>query len=60
LHTGCDKSVRNRTDDISPLNPKNIDLNAGSWKTVLLNRPDSFAVAAPAAVNSAAYTAELN
>ncbi len=60
LHTGCDKSVRNRTDDISPLNPQNIDLNAGSWKTVLLNRPDSFAVAAPAAVNSAAYTAELN
>jgi hypothetical protein len=60
IYTGCNKSVKSRTDDLPPLNPQNIDLNASGWKTVLLTRPDSFAVTAPAATNSSAYIAELN
>jgi len=56
----CSKKVEGVTDNISALNPANIDLAAGNWKTVLLTRPDTFAVAAPAATNSPAYVAELN
>ncbi len=58
--TGCNKEVIGRTDDISALNPANIDLNAGGWKTILLKRPDTFAVNVPALTNSPAYIAELN
>jgi hypothetical protein len=60
MHAGCNKSVKGKTDDLAPLNPQNIDLNAGTWKAVLLTRPDTFAVTAPAATNAAAYVAELN
>src|SRR5271154_1048177 len=56
----CNKSISNVTDNTAPLNPANEDLNAGTWKTVLLTRPDTFAVAAPAATNSPAYVADLN
>jgi PAP2 superfamily len=57
---GCKKSIDGRTDGIAPLNPQNIDLDAGAWKTVLIKRPDTFAVAAPFAITSADYIAELN
>ena len=56
----CNKSVSNRTDNLPALNPASEDLNAGSWKTVLLSRPDTFAVAAPVATTNASYTADLN
>jgi membrane-associated phospholipid phosphatase len=56
----CNKSVSGRTDNLPELNPANEDLNAGSWKTVLLSRPDTFAVAVPAATTSPAYLADLN
>lgn len=56
----CSKKVEGVTDNIAALNPTNIDLAAGNWKTVLLTRPDTFLVAAPAATNSPAYVAELN
>jgi hypothetical protein len=56
----CNKHVSDRTANLSPLSPANIDLNAGGWKTILLSRPDSFAVAAPAATNSPLYLADLN
>lgn len=60
LVTSCSKGITGRTDNAPPLSPANIDLNAGTWKTVLLKRPDTFSVQAPAAVTSAAYIAELN
>jgi hypothetical protein len=60
LTTGCNKEIVGRTDNIAALNPANIDLNAGTWKTILLKRPDTFAVNMPAATNSSAYIAELN
>ncbi len=56
----CNKSISDRTANIGPLNATTTDLNAGTWKTVLLSRPDSFAVAAPAATNSPGYIADLN
>lgn len=54
------KSVSGRTDNAAPLSPVNIDLNAGNWKPVLLTGPTEFPVAAPAAVNTPGYIAELN
>ena len=60
IFLGCKKTIKGRTDDIPALSPQNIDINAGSWKTVLLSRPDSFTIAAPAAVTSSGYVGELN
>jgi hypothetical protein len=56
----CNKSVSDVTSNLSALNPTNEDLNAGTWKPILLSRPDTFAVAAPAATSSPAYAADLN
>ncbi|HTS43586.1 MAG TPA: phosphatase PAP2 family protein [Puia sp.] len=56
----CNKSISDRTANLPPEDPGNLDLTAGSWKTVLLSRPDTFPVAAPAATNSTAYVADLN
>jgi hypothetical protein len=56
----CNKSIEGRTDSLPALSPSNIDINAGNWKMVLLSRPDSFAVATPAATNSPGYLGELN
>ncbi len=56
----CSKKVESRTDNLPALNPSSIDINAGSWKTILLKRPDTFAVAIPLAVNNVNYVAELN
>ncbi|HTR30397.1 MAG TPA: phosphatase PAP2 family protein [Puia sp.] len=56
----CNKSVPDVSSNLSALNPTNEDLNAGTWKPVLLSRPDTFAVAAPAATSSPAYAADLN
>jgi hypothetical protein len=56
----CKKTISGATANIPALDAGNEDLNAGNWKTFLLSRPDSFAVAAPSATNSTAYLAELN
>ncbi len=58
--SACNKSVSDRTANLPPLAPSNQDLNAGSWLPILLSRPDTFAVAAPAATSSPAYAADLN
>ncbi|HTQ64714.1 MAG TPA: phosphatase PAP2 family protein [Puia sp.] len=60
LSIGCKKSISDRTANAPSLQPDNLDLNAGTWKPVLLYRADTFAVAAPAATNSTAYAADLN
>lgn len=57
--TACNKNVSDRTGNLPALNPADQDLNAGSWKPMLLSRPDTFAVAAPAATNSTGYLADL-
>jgi hypothetical protein len=56
----CNKSVPDITASLPALSPTNEDLNAGAWKPVLLSRPDTFPVAAPAATGSPAYAADLN
>jgi membrane-associated phospholipid phosphatase len=60
LVTSCSKEITERTKNAPALNPANIDLNAGTWKPVLLTAPDEFAVAAPGAASGPGYTAELN
>lgn len=60
VYLSCSKDIHERTADLPALNPANIDIDAGSWKLVLLSRPDSFAVAVPAATNLPGYLGELN
>ena len=60
MQFACNKSISDRTANLPPENPSNLDLSAGSWKTVLLARPDTFAVAIPAATNSTGFIADLN
>ncbi len=55
----CNKNVTGRTANEPMLQPADVDANAGAWKTVLLSRPDSFAVAAPVATTSPLYLADL-
>lgn len=57
--TACQKDVSNRTTNLPALQSSNLDLNAGTWKPVLLSRPDSFSVAPPVATTSPLYTADL-
>ena len=56
----CSKKIENRTDNLPALNPASTDIDAGMWKPVLLTRPDTFAVAAPAAITAGGYIGELN
>lgn len=56
----CNKDIDGRTDNAPALSPANIDLNAGSWKTILLASPTEFAVAAPIATTTPDYIAQLN
>ncbi|MDP4264794.1 MAG: phosphatase PAP2 family protein [Bacteroidota bacterium] len=60
LFVACNKNIENRTDNTAALNPANIDLNAGTWKPVLLIGPTEFPVAAPIATNSPDYIAQIN
>jgi hypothetical protein len=56
----CKKEAEGRTDEISALNPTKTDLNAGTWKPILLTGPTEFAVPAPAATTTPDYIAQIN
>ena len=56
----CNKDLDDRTHEFPALHPANLDLNAGTWKPVLLTAPDEFTIPAPIATNAPAYVAELN
>lgn len=60
VFAACNKKIEERTADFPQANAASIDIDAGQWKTVVLKRPDTFAVAAPAATNAAGYINELN
>ncbi len=60
LFTSCKKEVVSRTENIPALNPASIDLNAGTWKPILLTSPAEFPVPAPGATNVPGYIAEIN
>jgi hypothetical protein len=56
----CKKGVIDRTTLYPALNPANIDLGADTWKPVLITSASAFNVAAPDAIASPAYIADLN
>jgi membrane-associated phospholipid phosphatase len=57
---GCNKNLDEATVDVPALNPANIDLNAGTWKPILLTGPAEFPVAAPGATTTPDYIAQIN
>jgi hypothetical protein len=57
---GCSKDIVGRTDNTPALTPASIDENAGTWKPVLLSAPGEFAIAAPIAVTTPDYIAQIN
>ena len=58
--TGCSKSLDEKYLSYPALNPAKTDVDAGTWKTILLTAPDEFALAAPAGTNTPGYIAEIN
>jgi hypothetical protein len=55
----CKKSVIDRTTSYKQLTPANEDLNADTWKPVLITNAANFNVAAPDATTSPAYVADI-
>lgn len=55
----CHKDL-DEENNFAALTPANTDLEAGTWKPVLLSAPDEFAVTMPAATNTPGYLAEVN
>jgi hypothetical protein len=60
FYTSCKKDIISRNDLYPSLSPANLDLNADTWNPVLITDPSVFTVAAPDAVTSPAYVADLN
>jgi hypothetical protein len=58
--TSCSKNIDERNYNYPSLNPVKTDINAGLWKPILLTAPDEFPLAAPVAVSTPGYIAELN
>jgi len=56
----CSKSITGRTDELAALVPAKSDIDAGTWKTVLLTSPTEFPVAAPGATTTPDYIAQVN
>ncbi|MBE7179224.1 MAG: phosphatase PAP2 family protein [Mucilaginibacter polytrichastri] len=57
---GCKSDINERTENLNALAPASQDVNAGSWKPVLLSSATEIQVAAPADPASASYKNELN
>lgn len=60
LLAGCNKGIEDRTYNYPALQPASLDLSAATWKPVLAVNFSAFTVAAPDAVTSGAYIADLN
>lgn len=58
--SSCSKEITERTSDAPALAPAKTDVNAGSWKPLLLTSAAEFSVAAPVATNSPDYIAQIN
>jgi hypothetical protein len=56
---GCDKSV-SPTEVLPPLEPTSLEPTAGTWRMIGLTGATQIVVAAPTAVTSAAYVAEMD
>ena len=55
---GCGNAIT--APDTPVTRPTSTDADAGTWRMILLSRPDQIAVPAPAPTASAAYRAELD
>lgn len=55
---GCDKSIE-INGNFEPNTPASADVNAGTWRMIVLPAANSITVAPPASVTSDAYLAEL-
>jgi hypothetical protein len=60
FYSSCKKDIISTTNLYPALSPSNLDLNADTWKPVLISNPGAFTVPAPDAVTSPAYVADLN
>ena len=60
FYSSCKKDIISRNTLYPSLAPSNLDLNADTWKPVLITDPSVFTVAAPDALTSPAYVADLN
>src|ERR1700679_3006794 len=57
--SSCKKTVVDRTTSYPVLAPTNIDQNADTWKPILITGGAQFTVAAPDALTSPAYVADI-
>jgi len=55
----CNKDIT-ATEQLPPVAPASADASAGSWRMIVLNAPSQIAVAAPAAITSDTYKAEVS
>jgi hypothetical protein len=59
LHS-CSKDVMEGNLEFPALKPASTDINAGTWRPILLTGPTEFAVAAPSATTTPDYIAQVN
>lgn len=60
LLAACSKGLEQRHEQFPMLEPQKTDIDAGSWKPLLLTAADEVSLPAPEAATSPAYLAELN
>lgn len=60
LLQSCSKEITERNMEYPALQPASTDINAGTWKPILLTGPTEFPVAAPIATNNPDYVAQVN
>lgn len=60
LLTSCSKEITDSSLEFPSLNPVSQDLNAGTWRPILLTGPAEFVVPAPIATTSPDYVAQIN
>ena len=56
----CSKEITEVNEQFPALKPASIDINAGTWRPILLTGPTEFAVAAPGATTTPDYIAQVN
>jgi len=60
LLNACSKDITESNMDFPALQPASLDINAGTWKPILLTGPTEFPVAAPIATGTPDYIAQVN
>src|SRR5688572_8775430 len=60
LPLSCSKDISGSTDNLPALAPAKTDIDAGSWKPVLLTSATEFPVPAPIATTTPDYISQLS